>query len=134
MSNINDVLNKNKEGILLFYYKGTCFPITTQPHLLDNFAECALSMIKDGLKMGDSLEEQKKYYKEQLDTIENTLCKTNNDPIKASFILNKEIELLQSTWILNILALLKLKVIKNDEMNGYLIIKQEGKIVSRIGV
>ena len=60
---------KNKS--VLFFYKGTAFPqIVDFSDLEKMMFENANEMIVRSLRMGASMEEQKKIYKEQLDVME----------------------------------------------------------------
>ena len=69
---------KNKS--VLFFYKGTTFPkIVDMPDLEKIMFQGADVMIARGLRMGVSMEEQKKDYKEQLDLMEQTFCDISQD-------------------------------------------------------
>ena len=115
-----------KKPSALFFYKGTAFPTlihTANP--VKDMRERANEMIILGMKHGITLDEQKKDYFEQLDLIEETLCETSNKgridekTIKrACKLLGEDTDSVYITWCLNICALLKLKAIKDDEMNG----------------
>ena len=124
----------------LFYYKGTAFPIILED---ENIAECMMynanEMITMGLRYNVSLTQQKKDYKEQLDLIEGKMFEIiGNKSVSNKKELNKYLKIiaehlgvrnknsLQSLWTLNICALLKLKVIENDNMNGILKYKTLG--------
>lgn len=117
-----------------FYYKGTTFPQYLEgENVAYNMKKYANEMIIMGLRNNVSLEEQKKDYKEQLDMIEEVIfevfgkkgtgnekeCKKYLNEIAEHF--NSAIEDIQSMWMLNICALLKLKVIEDDNMNGILV-------------
>ena len=119
-----------------FYYKGTTFPQFLEgENVADNMKKIANEMIVEGLRNNVSLEEQKEDYKEQLDMIEGVMyeiignkstqnkkeCKKYLNKI-AEYI-GKPIEDIHSLWMLNICALLKLKVIEDDNMNGILVAK-----------
>lgn len=119
-----------------FFYKGTTFPMFYQgKNVAEDMKKLANEMIIMGLRHNVSLEEQKKDYKEQLDMIEEVLCeiigkKSTKDIKQCKKYLKKiaehfgkPIERIQSMWMLNICALLKLKVIEDDEMNGILVAK-----------
>ena len=118
-----------KNNSVLFFYNGTAFPqMVDAPDLEEKMIKNANEMIVLGLKHGVSLEEQKKDYKEQLDLMEQTLCDTaqgkmmDADTIdRASKKMCISIDTFYSMWCLNICALLKMKVIKNDNDNGMLI-------------
>ena len=77
------------------------------------------------MKHGVTLDEQKKDYFEQLDLIEKVLCATSNKGRidektvkKACKLMKKDEDSVYIIWCLNICALLKLKAIKDDNMNG----------------
>ena len=118
---------KNKS--VLFFYKGTTFPkIVDIPYLEKIMFQGADVMIARGLRMGVSMEEQKKDYKEQLDLMEQTLCDTAQGKMMDADTIDRaakkmciSIDTFYSMWCLNICALLKMKVIKNDNDNGMLI-------------
>jgi len=116
-----------------FFYKGTCFPIALvgenkEQEIIKNANE----MIIMGLKNNISLEEQKKDYKEQLDMIEQKLfdmgSTQNKSKVKKGLTniakyFNDTIDNIHILWMLNVCALLKLKVIENDNMNGLMTIR-----------
>lgn len=116
-----------------FFYKGTQFPIAlvgenTAQEIIKNANE----MIIMGLRNNISLEEQKKDYKKQLDMIEQKLfdigSTQNKSKIKKGLTniakyFNSTIDDIHSMWMLNVCALLKLKVIENDNMNGLMTIR-----------
>jgi hypothetical protein len=118
-----------KNPSVLFFYNGTSFPqLVDVPDLDLKMAESAKNMIELGLKHGVSLAEQKKDYKEQLDRMEQFLCEEarGNEMDDASIdramvrlgFANRQ--KFYSMWCLNICALIKMKVIKNDNENGIL--------------
>jgi hypothetical protein len=81
-----------------------------------------------GIRGGLGMEQQKKEYKEQLDLMEQTLVDTVQGKMmdgasidRAWVILGlKDRQHFYNLWCLNICALLKMKVIKNDNENGVL--------------
>jgi hypothetical protein len=101
---------------------GTAFPIAIQSDLEEQKKQVE-EMILLGLKTGVSLKEQIKDYKEQLDKIEACLYKHCN-PSSAKGLKKVEQELgrnedsILAIWQINILALLRLKAIKDDDNNG----------------
>ena len=117
---------KNKS--VLFFYKGTTFPkIVDIPDLEKIMFQGADVMIARGLRMGVSMEEQKKDYKEQLDLMERTFCDISQGKMLDDKVVEKAAKSLGISkhdfyyfWCVNICALLKMKVIKNDDMNGIL--------------
>ena len=118
-----------KNNSVLFFYNGTAFPqMVDAPDLEEKMIKNANEMIVLGLKHGVSLEEQKKDYKEQLDLMEQTLCDTAQGKMmddasidRAWVILGlKDRQHFYNLWCLDVCALLKMKVIKNDNENGIL--------------
>ena len=118
-----------KNNSVLFFYNGTAFhQMVDAPDLEEKMIKNANEMIVLGLKHGVSLEEQKKDYKEQLDLMEQTLCDTAQGKMMDADTIDRaakkmciSIDTFYSMWCLNICALLKMKVIKNDNDNGMLI-------------
>ncbi len=119
-----------------FYYKGTTFPQYLEgENIAEDMKKYANEMIVEGLRNNVSLEEQKKDYKEQLDMIEGVMCEIigNKSTQKKkecekycneiAEYLEQDIDDINSLWMLNICALLKLKVIEDDNMNGILVAK-----------
>lgn len=115
-----------KQPSALFFYKGTAFPtLIHTPTPVKDMRERANEMIILGMKHGVTLDEQKKDYFEQLDLIEKVLCATSNKGRidektvkKACKLMKKDEDSVYIIWCLNICALLKLKAIKDDNMNG----------------
>lgn len=96
---------------------------------MENYNELNKSsyqMIKHGLKCGKSLEQQKKDYKEQLDAWENEISKYPIVNLNVIRLVAKKFDMEIGDFLfhfnINILALLRLKVIKNDDNNGTLFI------------
>jgi hypothetical protein len=125
-----------KNPICLFYYKGTTYPLLIDaPNLQETMFNQAHEMIVRSLKDGLSLEQQKKHYKENLDLWEQTLCDEAKEELINEAVINRAIVKLgfsdrhyfMALWCLNICALLKLKVIKNDNNNGVLCIIPQNK-------
>ena len=110
---------------VLVFYKGT--PLQYSNKQYDLMHRKGNEMIVSGLRNGVSLEQQKKDYLNQLDFIEEKICFiSNNDEIfEEKLIANwgKE-EYLKSKmlWFMNIEALIKLKVLNDDDKNGFLVI------------
>ena len=113
----------------LFFYKGTAFPqVVDAPNLEAEMMKNATEMIVLGLKHGVSMEQQKKDYKEQLDLMEQRLCDEARNKIMDEGVIDRAMvslgiesrDYFYSTWCLNICALLKMKVIKDDNENGIL--------------
>lgn len=110
---MNDLM-KYKYTATIFY-KGTMGPMRIfSEEGLDMMYNLSNDMIKEGLKHGFSLKEQGEDYKNQLDVLENKLYNSET--------LDQEESLLY--W-LNVLALIKLKIISNDDMNGINVMKSQ---------
>ena len=110
---------------VLYFYKGTAWPqYPTLP--VKEAMEIGKQMLVLGLKNGLSLEAQAEIYKSQLDIIEGTMVKYANPTTekgmnKVASIINRDLDFIGAIWIANVCALLHLKKIQNDNMNGYLI-------------
>mgnify|MGYP003667217388 FL=1 len=110
---------------VLYFYKGTAWPqYPTLP--VKEAMERGKQMLVDGLKGGFSLEDQAETYKSQLDYIESTMVKYANPTTekgmnKVASIINRDLDSIGYLWVANVCALLHLKKIQNDDMNGYLI-------------
>lgn len=106
-----------------YYYKGTAMP---QMWLKEADAyKLSKEMIVLGLKAGHSFNTQTNMYFEQLNKIEEAMFKYCNPSSeegmkRVSEILQQSIEKIYTTWCLNICALLVMKVLPNDLMNGLL--------------
>ncbi len=133
-ASINKCLHNFKNPSVLFYYKGTTFPqVCDIPNLEQKMMDKAYEMIISGMLSGVSLEQQKIDYKTQLDLIEQTFCNISQGRCMDENTLKevieelevKSVEALYSTWCLNICALLKMKVIKDDNNNGILTMKNK---------
>ena len=120
---------KNKS--VSFYYKGTAHPVVVDIPDLDVYMmKMANKMIVDGMKCGDSIEKQKIYYKEQLDYWEKTIYEQASGGEITEDVLERVANILKiskdsfyNMWCLNICALLKLKVINDDNNNGILCVR-----------
>jgi len=107
----------------LYYYKGTTMPQMWLKE--DDSYKLSKEMIVLGLRDNVSLTEQSQIYFEQLNKIEEAMYKYCNPTSKegmnrVSEMLNESEEKIYTTWCLNICALLIMKVLPNDEMNGLL--------------
>ena len=105
----------------LFFYKGTTFPIIHNNLNFDDIYNQSNLMIKKGLEANYSIKEQINIYVEQLDVIENELFLNNFKNMSCK--LNKSEDGINAMWMLNITALIKMKHLKDDEMNGFVTIK-----------
>lgn len=114
---------------ILFYYKGTVFPINTDSDKKEMIMNDADDMIALGIRTGVSIEEQKDDYLKQLDLIEKAFNDTaekdksiNVESAEKAIIMLgfKSLNHCLAIWRLNICALLKMKAIPNDNNNGIL--------------
>ena len=107
----------------LAFYNGTAYPTVCMYDM--DFPKEANDMIVSGLKMGVSLKQQGIDYKTQMDLLEGTLNRLSNGKPVTKEVITKFCEyferdesLLMAIWYMDVIALEKLKVIKNDNMNG----------------
>ena len=82
-------------------------------------------MILLGMRQGVSMKQQKADYIEQLDMMEHALVTaanggllTKNAILKAAESVGQTADKFYYWWCLDICALIKMKVLKNDNMNG----------------
>lgn len=108
------------------YYKGTSIIYDFENlKKFDELKKLSESLIVDGMRNGYMLNELIKGYVEQLDTIENRMHITFGDKPFYESEFNKIVSPNEKKiWLLNIFALLKLKVINDDKMNGFLLVKE----------
>jgi hypothetical protein len=120
---------------LFAYYKGTCISQISSNNI-DKLKKNLTKQIETGLRIGVSLQEQINDYKTQLDHIEKiwyeSELKYGNDKssknLRIDYIVNNygyNIDTITSLWFMNIASLLKLKVIENDDMNGFVEFREE---------
>jgi hypothetical protein len=112
----------------LFYYNGTCFPMTCLPE--DAVMNNAKKLLEINLREGISLDKQAEAFTKQLDLIENlfyTHCNPSSPKRlkKVVALLNGQgwnttVDRLYGIWCINICSLLIMKKIKNDDNNGIL--------------
>lgn len=107
----------------LAFYNGTAYP-NVPMHDCD-FQKAANDMLVLGLKMGVSLKQQGIDYKKQMDLLEGTLNRLSNGKQITHKVIKKfceyfekEEDYLINVWYMDVIALEKLKVIKNDNFNG----------------
>lgn len=115
--NFMDILFSNQNK-LLAYYKGYSLAITDDSYLYKNLEVLTDKMIQNGLDNNISISDQIRLYFEQLETIKINMVANKN----KSIILDRDEEIL---WFLNISSLLKLKVLPNDNMNGFMYIQNQ---------
>ena len=116
-----NMLNLNKY-LAFMYYKGTaCQRVYTSEKAVKQIQECAEEMIKIGVKEGFSIQQQVSDYKEQMERMVTTMVeseKKSKNGLPEERCLNDS-EMCE--WWLNMFALIRLKAIKSDNMNGLLI-------------
>jgi len=123
---------KKQKHILLAFYKGTPWPTSCirDKNMIGHFQKLSHEMITTGLRMGISLDTQKQDYLTQLNKFESTLIKHSstgqaggiagpNSIKKVCEELGMDEKTITSLWYLDVGALLELKVIENDNMNGW---------------
>jgi hypothetical protein len=121
---------------LFAYYKGTCISQISSNNI-DKLKKNLTKQIETGLRMGVSLQEQINDYKTQLDIIEKLWYESelkygNDENLRIDYIVNNygcNMDTITSLWFMNIASLLKLKVIKNDDMNGFVEFIEQEKII-----
>lgn len=99
---------------LLAYYKGSCLGILCNSFLYTNLDDLTRKMINNGINQNITIKQQIQTYVEQLEIIKTNMIQ--------KYPLTKDEE---SLWFLNIYALINLKILKNDDMNGFLLIKNQ---------
>ena len=115
-----------KHAKVLFFYKGTAHPqVIDVPDVEEYFMKQANDMILLGMRRGVSMKQQKADYIEGLDMMEQALVKAANGKplnekaaLKAAKIVGQTADKFYCWWCLNICALIKMKVLKNDSENG----------------
>jgi hypothetical protein len=115
---------------LFAYYKGTMFPLVVAKNAkkeMRMFEEKAKECIVDCLKKKMPIADIKDYITCQLDILEEGLVKHHGN--EKAFALEFKrfggsLGQLQTLWYLDVAILLKLKVIENDEMNGWLAVNK----------
>jgi hypothetical protein len=123
------------------FYKGTSLQAPVEPERVDEFhthiVETAQRQIEKFLRDGMPLAEIKALYKGQMDLMEDGLCRTQNvediwtagdqsawmEEATAGTEMEGDGDLNTILWFVNTAALLKLKVIENDNDNGWLMTK-----------
>jgi hypothetical protein len=116
------------------YYNGTPLQMLIS---VEQAMKSGREMIKLGLQMGESMETQKKDYKEQLDIMEQELVDAFGVVERRTLrdvqrLWGDKFESNLSLWYMDIAALLIMKVIKDDNDNGFLVIEGDlSKIFQR---
>lgn len=112
---MTEVLYSKMDSWAYAFYKGTSLPMKSDayPHVQKQ----AKDLLTMGLRAGVSFMEQAECYRDQLDEMESRMCEAEvrgEDRFKT--LSKKE----HARWCINIEALLMLKVIFNDDQNGWL--------------
>ena len=118
-----------KRAVML-YFKGTGIQLPIDvDESFDNYIVINESTIIKGLMMGISLETQKRNILEDLQEMEKyvyNLCENGTLEYDNEFLKRKmgenNFKKFLAKWSINVICGLKLGVIKNDDMNGYLFI------------
>jgi hypothetical protein len=123
------------------FYKGTSLQAPVEPERVDEFhkhiVETAQRQIEKFLRDGMPLATIKALYKDQMDLMEDGLCRTQKaediwtagdqsawmEAATAGTEMEGDGDLNTILWFVNTAALLKLKVVENDNDNGWLITK-----------
>lgn len=128
------------------FYKGTSIqcPYIDDEMFMKTIIAGANEQILESLKCGESLTELKAYYLDQMNSIEKALCDYHgiyhgvDDVMKGEAVWDWLDEIGKMSgfnvtgrwvlimWFMNIAALLKLKVIENDDKNGWFVAKIKG--------
>ena len=113
-------------GTVLVFYKGTFVPIDIK--VLNQVKEH--KPVELALRHGFSLEQQAKDAFEQLDMIEQKLVKYSKGKeifIQHAFrnIFKDDAETMMSLWVLNVYSLVRMKKLKDDDMNGFLCVGEQ---------
>ncbi len=120
MNEYNDIFEKNG-FIASIFYKGTACPChMLREDDLKDIINNASEMIMTGLKFNVSLPEQIKDYTEQLNHMENKLVQAETNGIKSCPLDESEM----AVYWLDVIALIRLKVLVNDNMNGLRVMKK----------
>ena len=115
------MLNSSKY-LAFMYYKGTaCQSVYTNQETVKRVQANAEEMIKLGLAHGFSIQQQVCDYIEQMELMEQTMVNSEKKSKKGFPEEGCLDEGQMCLWWLNMFALIRLKAIKNDNMNGLLI-------------
>ena len=118
---LKNILNSSKY-LAFMYYKGTACPeVYTDEKSVKQVQQNAEEMIKLGLKHGFSIQQQISDYKDQMEIMEQTMVDSGKKSKKGTPEEGCLDDGEMCLWWLNMFALIRLKAIKNDNMNGLLI-------------
>ena len=123
------------------FYKGTSLQAPVYPNKLELFIKTIIEkgegQILSFMRNGHSISEIKDILTEQMDIMEDGLCRTQDKSLcwkesgsdiqkdwlakaAAEIKMDGDADFFLALWFMNIAALLKLKVIENDNENGWL--------------
>ena len=106
------------------FWAGTGSPLElTSSEQLEEMKTAAENMIKAGIRAGHCIPDQIARYKGQLNQWEQLLLQSQKRGGKGVYDAHALNDSEQTEWWLNVLALLRLKAIKDDENNGLLIMQ-----------
>jgi hypothetical protein len=121
MDNFFNNIAQNKYCAMMYYNGTPCPWVLSKQSELEMLKINAEEMIKLGLKHGVSLKQQMSDYKGQMDIMEKRMYNSGKKS-KTGF---PEVGVLSekdmSLWWLNMFALIRLKVVKEDNDNGLLV-------------
>jgi len=134
-SNINEENMFNQffknEYTAMMYYKGTpCPEIIHNEKVVNEIKKQSEDMIKLGLITGVSIKEQINDYISQMDHMEQKLIDSEKKGGKGVYDPNVLTEKQTTFWWLFMFALIRLKKIKSDDMNGICILDMRGGLCS----
>jgi hypothetical protein len=109
------------------YYKGTPCPQSIHtPKVVMEIKQNAEEMIKLGLKSGIGIKEQINDYFAQMNHMEQKLVDSEKKGGKGVYDPNVLTSQELTLWWLNVFALIRLKKLKSDNMNGLSVIDFSG--------
>jgi hypothetical protein len=115
------------EYTAMMYYKGTPCPLSFQDEkAVNEIKKQSEDMIKLGLKTGVSIKEQINDYISKMDYMEQKLIDSQKKGGKGVYDPNVLTEQQVTFWWLFMFALIRLKKLKSDNMNGLSIIDMRG--------
>ena len=106
-----DALKETGYVARMFYDSWCCPLVITSSDGVDMFKKHSLEMVKLGLMSGDSLKDQIKIYKEQMDDMSRRLKESDGNPKKLN-------ETEPHLWWLNVFALIKMRLWKTMTQMG----------------
>ena len=109
------------------YYKGTPCPLVfNSEKAVNELKKQSEDMIKLGLKTGVSIKEQINDYITKMKYMEQKLIDSEKKGGKGVYDSNVLTEQQSTLWWLNVFALIRLKKLRSDNMNGLSIIDMRG--------